>query len=716
MNAGPLSSNGILGQSCYEINVGLNGSISMHGMSDKNLTIRNTVYDQRGGVRYSNETCPTCKSNGGECTGHFGHIVLPYPILNKFYAKKNLFLQIMNCLCWECLEPLMEADDLSFEELKKLVTEPNNKKERKVKCNRENCKMNGVVQPFLSSMDGLGLGVVCSETNRKFSLRNLFRPSIEQAKHFQIKDLTTLYSHFNDVYSSDPEFYSRTLNLPPSLNPADFIMFYLPVLPPSLRPYTFSDGVNMNDDFITEIYNNIVSIIPDFKNPKNTRLDLIELQKTLNQHIYNLYYSGLKNDGSSYGDVRGIMVRIKDAKKPQIESKRGDRSARTVITPGEGTTIDIPNAISKNLGMTLQVTEENFKVVVYRASTEEVISIVRPPLRGIGKKFGIVTNLKGCITFKSIPRGGLKIGDFVTFRLKDGDILTNNRNPTLHAYGMMATPITTNSSRRDREPGENSLCVTDQVWGIDGVDVKTSVFNLVNEIVSTYTSSVMGIGDSSSLKMKNEDEGGMIVSCKGNFIDIVIPHSGNNYVVDDNVVNDLRKWCLTDIPCIYANSNIYGNRDVVMSKIVLDPFSVERVMNTMLSNYAKSLSMEQQSILISEGMSMGKISMQAEEGSLELSIALALMLQDLDDCYIIIPHPIEFSKASPRQKDISSCGIYRFSGSVYCRSISKFAINDISISSTSSEDDDEDAYHIRICTTLIHHSIFMEMLKQSVVR
>jgi hypothetical protein len=213
--------------------------------------------------------------------------------------------------------------------------------------------------------------------------------------------------------------------------------------------------------------------------------------------------------------------------------------------------------------------------------------------------------------------------------------------------------------------------------------------------------------------MKDEDESGIVVSCKGNFIDIVIPHSVG---VDDNVVNDLRKWCLTDIPCIYANSNIYGNTDVVMSKIVLDPFSVERVMNTMLSNYAKSLSMEQQSILVSEGMSMGKISMQAEEGSLELSIALALMLQDLDDCYIIIPHPIEFSKASPRQKDISSCGIYRFSGSVYCRSISKFAINDISISSSDEDDEDEDAYHIRICTTLIHHSIFMEMLKQSVVR
>lgn len=687
MNSCPLSSDEILKASCFEVKFGLNGGISMHGMSDGGFNIRNTVYDQRGGVKYSNETCPECGNSGGECTGHFGHITLPYPIINKFY-KKNILLQIMNCLCWECLEPLIEADEMSFEELRKLVTEPNSKKERKVRCTIDGCKMKDQVQPFLSSMDGLGLGIVCSATNKKFSLRMLYRPTIKQAKEFQIKDLTSLYNHFNAVFRDDPNFYSNALNLPPRFNPADFIMLYLPVLPTPLRPYTFSDGVNMNDDYITEIYNNIVNIIPEFKNPKNTKEQLEEYQINLNQQIYNLYFSGLKGrggDGMTYGDIRGLMVRIEDSKKPNIESKRVEFSGRAVIKPlgigmRSGETVDIPNAISKKLGTTVQVTDENFKVVIFRASTEEVIKIVRPPIRGIGEKFGIVTNMKGTITFKSIPRGGLKVGDFVIFRLKDGDDVIVNRNPTLHAYGILSTKISTNSSQKKRKSGEDSLCVSDQVWG---VYMKTSVFNLIDLILASSSNS----------------ESSIRVEGRGNFLNITIPFSDE---VDDNVINDLRKWCLSDVDCIYSIPSIYGNEDITIEGIALDTFSVERVISTALTNYAKALPLSEQSILLSEGLNLDKISMLADEDTLEFGLASALSMQNSEESYIIIPHTIRFDVLSPRQRDLRSCGIYRFSGSIYNRSISKFAVR---------EGDGE--YQIKICTTLIHYNTFLQMLDRS---
>lgn len=687
-------------------------SVSLNGVSDENV-LRGTVYDPRMGVKFSNERCPTCNENGRGCTGHFGHIEdLPYPFLNPFYTK-NIFLQIMYCLCWACNEPLLEnVEGMEFNEIyqackaKKSGTSKDNANMRKISCQTESCDLYGKVQPFLHYIQGQGMGIVSTMTSDKVALKQFYRNS--KAPPHDIKELSELYYHFNDIYTADPTYFSRHLNLPGDLNPADFIMFYIPVLPTSLRPHTFTNGVDMTHDFLTVVYNRIITILPQFTKNASKKEAMIKLQNEFNQYLYILYNSDPSNNNKSldFKDCRGFRVRVSSAITTQIIKKRTDLSARTVIMSSgidsRKGNFHIPNCITRVLGDTRKVTSENFRVILARASSEPVLEIMRPPMRGLHEPYNIVSDMNDKLVFKKLPRGGLKIGDFITFQLKKGDVLVLNRNPTLHKYGIIAQDIDTNGPSPQTNADSTtdaSLCVSDRVWGISSSsEAKLSVQRLVKAILKLSTTCDRRLASRSSQSDSS-------ISISRNLIDI---HLGPEFLdscdvlVDDNTLNDLRKWCMTDIPCIHVNSNIYErNSECEFVRIPQSPFEIERVIEMVLGNLAKTLSRKEQKKLLSEGLRLDEISLSASLGTLERSLAEILMFSELS-MKILIPFPIRFEKLSPRQKDEQSCGIYRFNGRLLCKSISTFAMNG----------SPEEGYSIHI-QTLFNGKEWFGLLKRS---
>lgn len=65
------------------------------------------MYDPRLGPSHlSNGKCPTCNQNSASCTGHFGHIELPCPVINPIFSAAVIHLLKISCLsCYKILIP-----------------------------------------------------------------------------------------------------------------------------------------------------------------------------------------------------------------------------------------------------------------------------------------------------------------------------------------------------------------------------------------------------------------------------------------------------------------------------------------------------------------------------------------------------------------------------------------------------------------------------------
>lgn len=65
------------------------------------------LYDARLGPSHmSNGKCSTCNQNSVSCSGHFGHIELPCPVINPIYTAAVIHILKISCLaCYRILLP-----------------------------------------------------------------------------------------------------------------------------------------------------------------------------------------------------------------------------------------------------------------------------------------------------------------------------------------------------------------------------------------------------------------------------------------------------------------------------------------------------------------------------------------------------------------------------------------------------------------------------------
>jgi DNA-directed RNA polymerase beta' subunit len=116
-----------------------------------------------------------------------------------------------------------------------------------------------------------------------------------------------------------------------------------------------------------------------------------------------------------------------------IQGKRVEQSARTVITPDPNLSIaevGVPMKIAMNLSRPERVTPYNRDILYkYVQNGADVF----PGAKSIIRSDGRMISLKHVNTKEIV----LKNGDIVNRHLMDGDVILFNRQPTLHRMSMM---------------------------------------------------------------------------------------------------------------------------------------------------------------------------------------------------------------------------------------------------------------------------------------
>ena len=447
-------------------------NMSVCELNSPKLVGPNSVYDQRMGILELDETCPTCQQNSKHCIGHFGHINLNVPVLHPLYHR--LILNILKCICYKCSKLLLSADKLILNNLYK--TSVTNRFYSIVK-NMDKVDMCGnceVLQPKY----------IFSTSEKQIYMIFKMNGEITRIQMFEQE----IYKIFSNISPQDVELLGLDQN---NFHPKNLVIHVLPVLPPVSRPYVMADGITCDDD-LTLQYLEIIKANIHIGNMKTTEFKKQKFIQILKFRIRSLFDNSNEKQKVSNGrPLKGIKKRLTGKEgiiRNNLMGKRVDKSARSVIGPDPTLKIDeigVPYDIAQTLAYPVIVNDTNMEEVKSWIEQDQVNFLIRTQnqkrdLR-INMKYG--TNvfhtklLYGDMIFRrgryyktvqresdkyiiskddEIYRNGkrltdiqmstkkkfqLQVGDIVERKIRDGDILLLNRQPTLHQGSMIAQKV-----------------------------------------------------------------------------------------------------------------------------------------------------------------------------------------------------------------------------------------------------------------------------------
>jgi DNA-directed RNA polymerase II subunit RPB1 len=412
--------------------------------------------DRRMGVISHNDRCDTCGEDIHTCPGHFGHIMLSYPVYHISLFK--WIQDVLNSIC-SCGKLYLDTSDKYKNELTRILTQKKGLKRLKcfkkssmtknVKycirdggCGKPRTKITKEVKPKLEMVES----IVISEID----------PEDEQTKDKVIKIALSPLDCYNRMKKITDEDCKILGFDPKYTRPEDMIISILPVPPIPVRPSVKLDNL-MQEDHLTLVLAAIIKI--------NNRLNRIfrqdpqinpqwekykKLRDLLQIGVINLIDNEVGGVTVAYDrsgrPYKSISKRLKHKEgrvRSNLMGKRVDFSSRSVIT-GD------PNIGIDQLGMPLKIAMTlTFPEIV----TEENIDMMKQLVKNgkdkyPGANFVIFGNKN-----ISIKRGNLvdlrfgqdkidlMIGDIVERHLVDDDYVLFNRQPSLHKYSMMAHKI-----------------------------------------------------------------------------------------------------------------------------------------------------------------------------------------------------------------------------------------------------------------------------------
>jgi len=401
----------------------------------------NTPYDERMGVIDNGHICQTCGMNNMDCQGHFGHIELPKPVYNPQFLVT--VYKLLQCVCISCggLRKLTEHINI--------IPQPSKPTKR--------------FESLVKTMSKIDLCPHCDSfiPRFKYTPKDLLL-QIGNDKEFVTLEAEQAYNYLSKITSEtmktlgfnrdliQSDKYKDIINLnhdqehTHEVLPTSFIFVALPVIPPCARPWVLRDSDMCHDD-ITDKYCNIIRLIKklnqDYSHSKRkTRKELTEDEikrayVDIDLNVYTLLDN--KNDTSKISSCgrahKGIRDRIehKDGHiNSNVGGKRTDFSARTVIISGAGLNIGeigVPKAIADKLTVPEYVTSLNITQLCESIVEGGPLILIRG---GNRIRLDVVTK-------NYTKEFTLKIGDIVERKLRNGDLILFNRQPTLRTESMM---------------------------------------------------------------------------------------------------------------------------------------------------------------------------------------------------------------------------------------------------------------------------------------
>lgn len=407
---GLLSSDDILKMSVVEVN---NSKMDEH----KN----NTLYDALMGPINSKDICIVCEMSSKDCPGHFAHINLNIEVIHPMYYK--YVLMFLKCVCINCSRLLVSKEHLELMNIKhtgesrfKIILEECVKTHFCIHCN--------ISQPKHSVQDGVY--TIVYKSNK----------SIEKVK-LTVNDIKNI---FQRVSNEDVDLLGISSD---KIHPRNFVLKTLPVLPHRSRPFIVAEN-NICDDDLTITLNDIVKINNSLNDENISESRRNKNIQTLIFRIKTLYdNSAGKAKHTNKRPLKGIKERLSGKEgliRNNMMGKRVNYSGRTVVGPDPTLNVDeiiIPIEMANDLSVPVHVNRHNMDILqtmVWNGDVNFIEKITDGKTSTIHMKYAFKGKCKQeyCT---------IKIGDIVHRKLKDGDIVFLNRQPTLHKGSMLAKYI-----------------------------------------------------------------------------------------------------------------------------------------------------------------------------------------------------------------------------------------------------------------------------------
>ena len=409
----------------------------------------NTLHDPRMGTNDRNILNPVSKLSVKYDPGHFGHIVLPKPIIPSHFLP--FVIKSLNLVCFRCSALRINKNDKAvMAEIERRKGKARSLYVQDLASKVTVCNMCGAVQPIkVSSIKNMVSGI-----GAKF-------PSLKDKVIVNAENVLKIFKLISDE-DCDLMGYDHVYSRP------DWMVWTIfPVPPLSMRPSIKDETTGKSDDDdLTIKLNDIIKSCEELRrlmgNDKKEIGEKGDITARINEWWNCLTYhisTYIDNDERSGNTLSGgiptsksrsgrhlktIRARISHKAghvRQNIMGKRVDHSARTVITGDPNLSINelgVPVEIAENLAYPETASKYNIGYLNMLLQKGKVKWIVKNKL---GEKSSLKARTINVEFLKSINNQTnvtIEIGDTVWRNLQDNDIVFFNRQPTLHKMGMMA--------------------------------------------------------------------------------------------------------------------------------------------------------------------------------------------------------------------------------------------------------------------------------------
>lgn len=406
----------------------------------------NGLFDIRMGPLEYNRYCGTCGLKASSCPNHMGHLELEVPVYHAMFF--DMTKKLLRTVCSNCSKLIISRNTTD----ENLRTEINRIRNIKSNQKRFDAYLKLISSSKIKTCGGDGIigcgkkihtNVVKDPSNStKILLEWNYGPGEKEFLNIMPEDVLRVFKRISD---EDMEI----LGFNPLFNrPEWLILTVLPVPPPAVRPSIIEDSGQRREDDLTHKLCDIIkcnNMIRDKMKATKVNYDNIsKIALALQYHVFTLYDNqmpgmcpSLQRNGRKLKSVSDRMKKKDGRIRGNLNAKRVDQSARSVITPDPFISIDelgVPIKVAMNL---------TFPEIVNTYNIEAMRKLVKEgPENWPGAKYIRKAGIDG--TTMNIKYGNrndiankLKYGDIVHRHLIDGDYVLFNRQPSLHKMSMM---------------------------------------------------------------------------------------------------------------------------------------------------------------------------------------------------------------------------------------------------------------------------------------
>jgi DNA-directed RNA polymerase beta' subunit len=377
----------------------------------------NSLGDSRMGA-VGAALCGLCLLTASSCPQHLGRIELASPVVHPYEISR--LIQVLNCVCPKCGSLLADRADVTSRGIDQLAGLP------RLTAMSELCKSVSVCpnpecnEPITMAYDSKASAEkrrvlrVPRDKKAKLALRPapMEETEIAQLLGKRVSDATKRALGFG---ASDPR---------------SFVLNYIIVLPPAVRPpAVLQDGTLKNHD-LTEAYKKIVAANDAVRGNPGKKDTLVDA-------IYQLFVKAGKSSAVTKKTftLTSMMNSKQGIPRKHTQSGRAAFNARNVIGPEPNIpfgTERVPRVLAKVLTVPQVVAEFNIGEIraLHAFGTIKTLTYGpnRPPeLRGNTFK----------ISSANFDRVDFVVGDTVGRELQNGDLVLFTRQPVIHKQGIM---------------------------------------------------------------------------------------------------------------------------------------------------------------------------------------------------------------------------------------------------------------------------------------